>query len=270
MFKAARFKYYSSLSRAAFLVLIWGLTADQFKLFMDITVRGLILSLLYLAGSIFATIGFFTRTSFVLIFIALAGHALAFNHTPSFISAVFAAAGAVLPTGSFWSVDRALKVRRMAVPYVPTSDEVGRPLPVALDVVFLALIAFILGGPTWNHILHHNNRIFRSWDMYHVIGKNFVNVQFYTKVNGELVPVNYLEAIGYKGVKEVWRAGRGKRELRIVGTERLAELIQEVCKAEPDPSVVRVKARIATLKNGWAPLFNGSEKICKMREETLK
>lgn len=272
MVRAWSVKHYASLARFGLLALIWGATAKYYTLYMDISIRGVILSILYVAGSILATAGLITRAGFALLFVALIAHGVAFNHTLSFAASPLAAIGAILPTGAFWSADRALMFRNVPPSYIPTSAEAALPLSLGRELTFAGLALLIICGPVWNHVLHHHNsHFFRSWDMYHNLGRNLVNFQFYIKSNNELVPLDYIKTVDYHGPREVARAGSKYNDiLRRFKANGLDDVIKKVCKTVPDPSALRVKAQLAVVNDGWLPLFRGDEKICEMHGETLK
>ena len=77
-----------------------------------------------------------------------------------------------------------------------------------------------------------------------------------------------MELLGHKNqAPGVFRDWKVQPDTRIVGADNLEDVIQRLCKTVDRPGTLRLEAKIATLKQGWKTLYNGSEPICEMREE---
>jgi|GEM_PF-1676699 len=249
------------LVRFAVLFAVWGVVGYEYKLFMDLTIRGQVLSGLFFSASILVALGVKTRCSMLVLGATMLVHGLMSYHRNSLLCGTVAAVSALLPLGAFYSFDRLRLVGAPELPYQPLSDPV-RPTPLAVGL-FGTLLAVIVAGPAFNQIFHGNIRIFRNWEMFSAIGKGVVVAEFTSVAGGRRVPVDYLALLGHK-VRHVG-VHRNKafiEDYRIIGPEQLASVVARVCRASPDAPSLRLNARIATLKHGWQTLYDGSEPLC--------
>ena len=257
---------YASLARFVILFFIWGTVGYQYRLYMDLTVSGPVLSLLFFGASTLVMLGWKTRSSMIALALALVAHAFLLHTKSPLPGAGLAAFSAFLPIGASYSVDRYLQVPAPVSAYIASTPEAERqPAPWAIPL-FIGLVVLIVGGPTYNQLLNRDSKWFRAWDMYHVIGKDLVNVRFFEGSGAGQTRVGYMEALGHKNPGfGVFRDGKVQPDAQIIGTDNLQQAIQQMCDASDRPASLRLEARIATLKQGWKTLYDGSEPICDMR-----
>lgn len=255
---------YSPIGRFFLLFLIWGAVGYSYKIFMNLTLPGFMLSMLFFATSALLVIGLFTRASAAALGVTLIIHGYVQGSTASILCGVASALSAAFPIGAYLSVDRYLQLRGSPEPYVPAASAVVPLSPLAIGM-FAVLAAFMIGGPTYNQIFHHRNMIFRSWDMFHKIGANVVNVRFFLADAAGQRDTDYMAQLGH--VVNVSGTNRRenrrfKNDINIVGADRLEAIITRMCASVRNPSSLRVEARIASMKDGWKRLYDGSEPIC--------
>jgi len=259
---------YSSLARFVILFFIWGTAGSKFKLYMDLTVRGLALSVAFFGASTLVMLGWKTRSGMIALAVTLFAHAALLHANSSLPGAGLAALSIFFPIGAFYSLDRYLRIPAPAAPYIPGTPEAGRQAPPWAVPLFIALLIIIVGGPTYNQVLNRNSRWFRAWDMYHVIGKDLINVRFYETSGTGRTKIDYMAVLGHKNqAPGVFRDWKVQPDTRIVGASNLQDVIQRLCKTVDHPGTLRLEAKIATLKQGWKTLYDGGEPICEMREE---
>ncbi len=260
----------SSIGRLLVLIVIWAAVGNDFKLYMDISVRGLIVSTLFTGTSILVVVGFRTRLAMLALAASMLVHGLAFDSRSSLAGAILAAATAALPIGSYYSLDRLLRLGVARVPTPPTYLDTRRPRPFAIPM-YLALAAFILGGPIYNQVLNHDSKYFLMWDMYHTIGTNLVNAHFFTTTSaGDRSEIDYLTVLGHKTrVAEIKRIRDRQlaEDTRIVGAPQLESVIWRLCGRVADPATLRVEATIASVTEGWLTLYTGNEPVCSTHRE---
>lgn len=258
---------YSSLARFIILFFIWGTAGSKFKLYMDLSAGGLVLSMLFFGASTLVILGWKTRSSMIALAATLLAHAVLLHAKTSLAGAGLAALSILFPIGACYSLDSYQHVPAPAAPYLPSTPEADRQAPPWTVPLFIALLIIIVGGPTYNQVLNRNSRWLRAWDMYHVIGQNLVNARFFETTGTGRRRIDYMEVLGHKNqAPGVFRDWKAQPETRIVGTDNLEGLIQQLCKTVVSPDSLRLEAKIATLKEGWKTLYNGSEPVCETRD----
>lgn len=254
---------YSFIVRFAVLFAIWGSAGFDYKIFMDLSLRGVVLCLSFFVTSILVFVGYKTRASMLALAATLLIHGLTFHHLFSLAGAVYALLSTLLPIGAFYSVDRLIEVHAAPVPYQPSPQATARPAGIYSRLAFIILLIWNIGGPAYNQVFHHDSKLFLSWHMFHTIGRDLINVEFYTMNGQSREHVDYPGLLGHKvKLPGVHRNNRAVKDLRIVGVQNLDDLIARVCKRVDDPAALRLDARIATLKQGWRQLYDGQTPVC--------
>lgn len=255
----------SSLLRFPILFFIWGSVGFVYKVFMNLSPGGFVLSMLFFATSSLVVLGWMTRLSMATLGAILIVHGYIHGGTGSILCGVVATLSALLPLGEYYSLDRYLKLRMPPGSYDPLAPVLAARLSSPVMLLFVVLAAFMIGGPTYNQIFHHQNKLFRSWDMFHRIGAQIVNVHFFYAEAGERRDTDYMDELGHKGAVSGTNRDENKpyrRDLDIVGAQDLESLIARVCASSRTPSSLRVEARIASMKEGWRELYKGNEPVC--------
>ncbi|WP_340315598.1 hypothetical protein [Rhizorhabdus argentea] len=255
----------SSLLRFPILFFIWGSVGFVYKVFMNLSPGGFVLSMLFFATCALVVLGWMTRLSMAALGAILMVHGYIHGGTGSILCGVVAALSALLPLGEYYSLDRYLKLQTPPGFYDPVTPTSAPRLSPPVMLLFALLAAFMIGGPTYNQIFHHQNKMFRSWDMFHRIGAQIVNVHFFYAEAGRRRDTDYMEELGHKGLVSGTNRDENKpyrRDLNLVGAHDLESLIARVCASSRTPSSLRVEARIASMKDGWRELYKGSEPVC--------
>lgn len=252
---------YVPLLRFVVLFWIWGTAASQYRIYMDLSIRGVILDALFYPACVLVFVGLFTRSSMVLLGLTLIARAALVGHHWSAIGGVLALASAALPIGGYYSVDRYLQLRGAPSEAMPAAR--ADPLPIYAKILALAFIAFIILGPATIQVGRVQTRAFIHWNMYDIIGVGNINANYYDVSSGKPVFTDYIEARGYT----MRRAGihhnhKLRHDMRLTSRKRLAAITGEMCALSAAPQNLRLVARIATVKQGWQPIFTGSERIC--------
>lgn len=262
---------YGFLIRFLVLFSVWGAIAYTFRLYLDLTWRGLVLAGLFMVASVLVFVGLWTRSAMIALGAVVLLKAWVLHSRFAATVALLPLISALLPLGGLYSVDRLLQVRRPPVPYVPAGPALEVALPTSARVLFAALVLFMIGGPAYNEIFHHHSKLFRSWDMYHVIGKNLITVRFFRANDASAAPMEYMKVLGHhlRGPGVMNNRQRVRDDMRIIGTLSLDDVIARMCAAVPDPASLRLKSDIAWLKQGWRPLYHGDEAICDAQGKSV-
>ena len=255
------YRGYLSLLRFPVLFFIWATAAFDFRLYMDLTPLGVSINALFFLACVLTFAGFQTRIGFALLSASLFAKMAIFHHLWAGIGGSLALACVILPLGAYFSLDRYLDLRGIPPATEPTVPPFV-PLPMPLKVFAVILIAFIIGGPATIQIARINTRIFLHWNMYDAIGVGIINANYYDTTDGKMQSVDFIQALGYKVRRVGIHHNRQLHDLRLHKRERLEEITQQLCATVPHPESLRLIANVATLKQGWQPLYNGAEHIC--------
>lgn len=255
---------YAPIGRFILLFMIWGFAAWDYKLFMDLSVRGFATSAIFFAACALVIVGYKARASMLLLGLTMVVHGVLRHHNPSLVFGAVALVASAFPIGAYLSLDKYLSLTMKPTPYAPTGVYKRQALESFAKPLTLIILAFMIGGPIYNQVLHHNTRKFLKWDMFAVHAHDLVQAGFFTVRGGVEAKVNYLDLLGYKGSPEVRRSLSAREALdrRITGRDQLDVVIQRVCAAAPDPAALRLRATIASPRKGWVPIYTGSELIC--------
>lgn len=261
---------YGFLIRFMVLFTVWGSIAYTFRLYVNLSWTGLILSGLFAVASVMVFVGFWTRSAMVGLGLVVLSQAYVMHNRVAVGAGILPLISAILPLGGLYSLDRYLQLRRTPLPYVPRAAASAPAASPGLRAIFVALVAFMIGGPAYNEIFHHHSKLFRSWDMYHTVGKELVILEFYRPIDGARQHVDYIQVLGHSRRYSGLARNRPLRaDMRIMGAPALDGLIARVCGIVDDPASLRLDAKIATLKRGWWPLVHGDEMICSAQGKPL-
>lgn len=254
---------YSPIGRFLLLFFVWGTVGYSYKVFMNLSVPTFMLSMLFFAMSALIMLGLFTRLSMLALGGTVLAHGYMLHSMGSVLIGGVTALSSLLPLGAYYSLDRYIQLRAKPADFVPEIAS-AKAAPPWAGPLTVALLLFIIGGPTYNQALHHPSEAFRAWDMFHVIARNFVNAHFYVEKDGRRTEIDYVETLGHKvKMAGVHMNKRAMHDMQIVGADQLDAIIARVCAKVPDPSLLRVQANITTLKQGWKPLYTGTEPVCQ-------
>lgn len=252
--------------RIIFVVILWGASAYNFKYFTDISPWGILFASLYFLFSVFLIIGFKTSYSFlVLAFILLASPLRFESDLLRFSLALSAALLSPLPCSKYYSLDHWLTLtpKPGLFPKVE-SDKHVKP-SMFFIMVFLVLATFMIAGPSYRQLLGGDSEIFRRWVMYSKIGLGHVAVQLYRREGAELIPIDYLNFLGYEHGNTPWLQ-RHDLELKkiwfIPGRGKLEYLITKLCDANAGQLDLRLEAKQAIRPQGWRWLHQADQPLC--------
>ncbi len=266
---AALIADYSFIVRFVMLALIWAFVAFEFKILMNLSISGVILSLLFFAANITVFIGYKTRLSMALLAAVIFARGYLDHNGNSMGAAALTLLTVALPIGRYYSLDRYLELRTAPTPYQPSAEGQAKPLALGWKIMFLIFAANAIGGPIYNQVFHHNNRYILSWHMFHRKGRNVVQVEFSHLRGGKPVPFDYIKGLGIELKRPETRHNKRNDDVLIVGIPHLQDVISRLCATDKDPANLRVKARLATLERGWYPLYAGTEPLCTSAGEVL-
>lgn len=119
-------------------------------------------------------------------------------------------------------------------------------------IAFVAIAAFMVGGPVLEQIGGVRSPYIRSWIMFSAPGIGLVDASFTIRqADGTFAKLDRFDALG--------EPRNGK--LRRIGREELTEVITRLCSAEGPDADIRVVARLAVRK-GWLTLETGAQNVC--------
>lgn len=119
--------------------------------------------------------------------------------------------------------------------------------------VFLAITAFMIGGPVAEQVFGLRSVVLRSWTMFSAIGLGVIDASFAIRqADGTLVPLDRFAML---------EASQGGKLRRIESRDELASIIKRLCSAVGQGADIRVRARQAT-RDGWSMVWTDGENAC--------
>jgi hypothetical protein len=119
-------------------------------------------------------------------------------------------------------------------------------------IAFIAIAAFMVGGPVAEQIGGLRSPYIRSWIMFSAPGIGLVDASFTIRqADGSFARLDRFDALGEQ------RDGK----LRRINRDELTEIITRLCAAEGPGADIRVVARLAVRK-GWRTLEAGDQNVC--------
>lgn len=118
---------------------------------------------------------------------------------------------------------------------------------------FLAIAAFIIGGPVAEQVFGLRSVVLRSWTMFSTIGLGVIDASFAIRqADGTFVPFDRFAVLD---------ASRGGKMKRIESRDELASVIERLCAAAGQGADIRVRARQAT-RDGWDIVYTDDRNAC--------
>lgn len=120
-------------------------------------------------------------------------------------------------------------------------------------LIFLAIAAFLVAGPTLEQAFGKRSSFLRSWTMFSATGLGVIDVSFATRQSdGTLVPLDRFEKLG---------APRDGKLKRIEDLNELAAIVVQLCAALGPGADLRVNARQAK-RGGWQVFIADEKNVC--------
>jgi len=127
-------------------------------------------------------------------------------------------------------------------------------------IVFMLITTFIVVGPIYRQAFGGTNKIFKNWIMFSHIGTGIVDARFSLVLdNGSEVLLDRYEVLGLSRNKN----NNNPRNSRVIrerhgGAQQVAE---RLCEEMDEGSVIRIHARVATVR-GWKVTHDNSALNC--------
>jgi hypothetical protein len=119
-------------------------------------------------------------------------------------------------------------------------------------IAFVAIAAFMVGGPVAEQIGGLKSSYIRSWIMFSGPGIGLVDASFTIRqADGTFAKLDRFEMLGEP------RNGKMRR----IGREELTEITARLCAAAGPGADIRVVARLA-VRRGWRTLDTGAQNAC--------
>lgn len=119
--------------------------------------------------------------------------------------------------------------------------------------LFIAIAAFIVGGPVAVQMFGVRSPLVRSWIMFSTPGLGVVDASFARlQADGSLLPLDRFAMLG---------ATRDGKLRRIETREELASIARRLCDVAGPAADIRIVARQAT-RDGWRIVEDGSASVC--------
>jgi len=119
--------------------------------------------------------------------------------------------------------------------------------------VFLAILAFMVGGPLAEQVFGLRSVVLRSWTMFSGMGLGVIDASFAIRqADGAFVPLDRFATLD---------ASPDGKLKRIESRDELASVIKRLCMAAGQGADIRASARQAT-RDGWRIVWTDSQNAC--------
>lgn len=136
------------------------------------------------------------------------------------------------------------------------------PLRILLPrtATFLAVAAFIIGGPLWTQGLDRPSRVLSDWTMFSGYGLDVWAVRYLqASPDGTLIPLDRYALLGY-GSKVL----APLKVQRVKDLEEATSLARKLCRVLPPGADVRMWLKKPTA-TGWKQISRPKENLCAPR-----